>query len=386
MTAVALLLAGCTKQQAAPASMAMPSSKAAPAPASQVAAEDWPPVGVPAEDFPAAAPSAEVLPPGTFAEYEFDGAYIPPMRVSFTVLEDGEAERLVELRARPRGEAALPGPLRRPVVFAMRKQPLPGEAGRLPGGHNDATDRVPAHGAEFGPHPLEVRPVEVEAGGGTFACAEFERRRSAYLTRGCVAARDARIEFAGGAVWLEEAWGTWTPPLQRLRLVAHGVRPLGPRDAVLAVRSGQEATYEVRLGEQRYAETHVWTTDSMRVRHAVNGKGPYGNPSVEREWEGTLLDMVFVLAKLKSPLAEYASDVREPTRGVVQVDGGRLAVIQRTLSGMGPGDGHFTGQLALAEDPWVLDDAPVWVRFWPLRSTYRDEGGSTTHFELKHWK
>ncbi|WP_164018598.1 hypothetical protein [Pyxidicoccus trucidator] len=347
-------------------------------------AEAWPPADAPAPALPSSSASPAAVPPGTFAEYELEGYDVAPMLVTFTVLEERESERLVEVRARPRGPGPLSGPLQRPLVFVMRLEPLPGEALRLPSGRNAAADRIPEPGHDSA-HPFEVRPAKVEVGGGTFECARVEHHQGANLTRGCVGATDARIAFAGGAVWLEEAWSDWAGVLSRARLVAHGVRTPGPRDAVVAVRPGQVAVYDVWMGQEPSVETHVWSTGHARVRHSVSGTGTY-HPLIESQWEGTLLDVVFLLARLEPGRNLYAREAAPAERSVVQVGDARVGVILRSLAGRSAGDVDFTQQLTLAEDPWGLKDAPVWGRFWPLVSMTDMKGGHTIRIELKEWK
>lgn len=345
---------------------------------------DWPPADAPAPAFPSSGASPAAVPPGTYAEYELEGKDVAPMLVTFTVLEERESERLVELSARPRGSEPLPAPLRRPLVFVMRLEPLPGDALELPAGHHVATDRIPEPGDDSA-QSFEVHPAKVQAGGGTFECARVERHRFSDLTRGCVGATDARIAFAGGAVWLEESWGDWERVFNRARLVAHGVRPLASRDAVVAVRPGQVAVYNVRMGPAQAVETHVWSTGQSRVRHAVSGTGAF-HPIIEPEWEGTLLDVVFLLARLDPGRNPYASEAAPPEPGVVQLGERRVSAIQRSLAGQSPGGDDFTQRLTLAEDPWALEGAPVWGRFWPLVGMTDMGEDRTLRVELKEWK
>ncbi|NOK31863.1 hypothetical protein HMI49_01430 [Corallococcus exercitus] len=329
-------------------------------------------------------PMPASLPPGTFVEYRVDTSLLKNLRVTFTVLRETTSERWVEARMRRRArlEKRWKALYERPLVFVMKRQPLSGEMQNHPIDTRVSTDEPRPRDAGWNYRARTSSPMKLEVNGKTFECQEYAYYiRPGDEARGCVQAKDPRILFAGGAFFLEEHFMAKEEPSLRIKLLNMGQRPVQPANGIIALRSTQSAVYEQADGAR---VTHRWTTGDSRVRHVHQVESHLAPPlSRYYEWEGTLLEVMIALAEeSESPYSPQPdSDARED----LQAGNTLVRVFQRRLHGQDGGDTSFELTSTYAEDPWQLEDAPIWIRHRPLeeQGTY---GGAPVHYWLKDWK
>ena len=282
---------------------------------------------------------------GAFAVWEVQAATLPAgTRASFSVLtiSDDAVEVLLTVKP-PRGKT--PPALEKGLRFLMARPPMPAQPKLLPPGAS-----LPVR-SDWGFHPdpgrrydkADTKADTVTVGNRPVACTRFEVKSGSDFARGCVAAKTSPVGFFGGAVELDE-------PLLRARLVDFGVQPAPKSEAPLAFRPGQVATYTSDAPGVAPI-TDAWLSGGSRIRYATS--------EADSSWEGTLLEVLFDLAALeRMEESAYATSYR--------VNGDRFAALTFKTNSHGPNDEVITEEWVHAEDPWRLQDAPVWVRFWPL--------------------
>lgn len=302
---------------------------------------------------------------GSFATWEVQSpALVASTRATFTVTAIGadNVEVLVTIASPARTKP--PPALERGLKFLMARAPLSPEPKLLPPdttlfGHADAAWH-PVAGRNY--DKWEARPETITIAGRPIACTRFELKSGGEAAHGCVAAKLSPIAFFGGAVEYEQA-------LVKARLIDWGAGPVPKSDAPLAFRPGQAATYKSDAPDQ-LPIIDSWFTGGTHVRYLTTEE--------DSSWDGTLLEVLFDLASL-----ERAEDGAYATS--FKVNGDRFAARTFKTNGRGPTDQIITEEWVHAEDPWRLEDAPVWVRFWPL-----EHGIGATEIDstlsLREWK
>ncbi|NOJ97878.1 hypothetical protein HMI51_33690 [Corallococcus coralloides] len=329
-------------------------------------------------------PMPTSLPPGTFVEYRIDTLYMTDLRATFTVLRETQTERWVEVRMRreARPEELLKGLYDRPLIFVMQLQPLPEGPSNPPFQTRFATDEERFVGPERLHRSVTATPMKLQVNGRTFECEDhayqMEPPRSG---RGCIRAKDPRVLFAGGVFFLEEHYNDARWPSLRIQLLDMGQRKVEASDGVIAIRSGQSATY---VRSDGLSVTHTWTTGPTRVRHVqtyLSQDMPL--PGNDSDWEGTLLDVVTALADKSGWRYRPLPDSNARTE--VQVNGEAIRVFQRRLSDRNGGDEPYDIIRSYVDDVWQMKDAPIWIRLWPL-TAQGNIGQRPVHHWLKEWK
>ncbi len=301
---------------------------------------------------------------GAYAVWDVQAATLPAgTRAGFVVLSisDEAVEVLMTVKL-PRGKT--PPALEKGLRFLLLRTPLVAQPKLLPPGAS-----LPVH-ADTGFHPepgrrydkAEAKSDAVMVGGRSVPCLRFEVKSGSDFARGCIAAKTSPVGFFGGAVELEQS-------LLRLRLVDFGVQPPSKSEAPFAFRPGQVATYSSDAPGVAPI-TDAWLSGGNRIRYATSEDNS--------SWEGTLLEVLFDLAALeRMEESAYATSYR--------VNGDRFAALTFKSNGRGPNDEVITEEWVHAEDPWRLQDAPVWVRFWPLQHGLGGQEIDST-LSLTEWK
>ena len=283
---------------------------------------------------------------GAFATWDVQSATLPAgTRATFSVLaiSDDAVEVLLTLKV---AHGKPPPALERGLKFLMLRAPMPARPKLLPPGASLPVRSDAVFHAEPGRRydKAETKSETVTIGTRPVACFRFEVKSGTDFARGCVAAKTSPIGFFGGAVELDE-------PLLLARLTDFGVGPVTKSEAPLAFRPGQVATY-TSDAEGQAPIVDSWFTGGAHLRYATSED--------DSSWEGTLLEVLFDLAALeRMEDTTYATSYR--------VNGDRFAAGTFKTNSHGANDELITEEWVHAADPWRLQDAPVWVRFWPLQ-------------------
>ena len=337
-----------------------------PGPPLELAGSRPPPVIPDAGPAPKRAPAPlfdPALKEGTWASWEVQSPTLAAgSRATFTVL--GISDEAVEVLVTLKTKGKVPPALEKGLRFQLQRAALSGQA-RL---HSPGTS-LPVHSdGAFHPEPgmhyekSESRAETITVDAHPVACTHIELKSGSDYARGCVGAKTSPIGFFGGAVELEE-------PQLHARLVDWGNGLPVKSDAPLAFKPGEQAIYTSdAVGVSPITDS--WLSGGNRIRYATSED--------DSSWEGTLLEVLFDLAALeRMEESAYATSYR--------VNGDRFAALTFKSNSRAPTGEAITEEWVHAEDPWRLENAPVWVRFWPLQ-----HGIGATEIEstlsLTEWK